>query len=274
MDRRASVGACAAKENAVEEARLEQRAPVLLPGTADAPGGGGDGKAAGETIRVLLADSRPLVLGALEELIDRQRPGMEAVGSAGNYERALYLAQREQPDVILLTLFQDTPDVLGAVAAVLRVCNAKVLVLKGMHDPIPAARLLRIGVAGVVSAEAPAEAIVNAVAQVHEARDEPASASARWSISIGPPRHSSRTAGEGVSRLTGRERELIRAVVENPGAKYLAIGAQLGISEHTVHNHLSSIYQKLNLVNRTDLLFYAVRHGLVEPPTGAWPGMN
>jgi len=41
-----------------------------------------------------------------------------------------------------------------------------------------------------------------------------------------------------------------------------------------VHNHLSSIYHKLNLVNRTDLLFYAVRHGLVEQPPEGWPGIN
>ena len=39
---------------------------------------------------------------------------------------------------------------------------------------------------------------------------------------------------EGVSRLTGRERELIRVILDNPGAKYMIIGAQMGISEHTV----------------------------------------
>jgi NarL family two-component system response regulator LiaR len=200
---------------------------------------------------------------------------METIGSAGSYARALVLAEREQPDVILLSVFQDTLDALGTVAAVLRVCNAKVLVLKGMHDPVPVARLLRIGAAGVVIAEEPAESIVNAVAQVHETRDEPLPlAAAHWTIPAGPAARSLRTPAEGVSRLTGRERELIRAIVDNPGAKYLVIGAQLGISEHTVHNHLSSIYHKLNLVNRTDLLFYAVRNGLVERPLEGWPGIN
>jgi two-component system, NarL family, response regulator LiaR len=226
------------------------------------------------TIRVLLTDSRPLVLGALAELIDRQRPRMEAIGSAASYARALYLAEQEQPDVILLSVFQDTLDALGTVAAVLRVCSARVLVLKGLHDPVPVARLLRVGAAGVVIAEEPTESIVNAVVQVHEARYEQAPASLQWTIPAGPAARSLRTPAEGVSRLTGRERELIRAIMENPGAKYLVIGAQLGISEHTVHNHLSSIYHKLNLVNRTDLLFYAVRHGLVQQPLGGWPGIN
>ena len=86
-----------------------------------------------------------------------------------------------------------------------------------------------------------------------------------------------RTRAEGVSRLTGRERELIRAIMDNPGAKYLVIGAQLGISEHTVHNHLSNIYQKLNLINRIDLLMYALKHGLTndeKPLDSTWVEMD
>ena len=66
------------------------------------------------------------------------------------------------------------------------------------------------------------------------------------------------------SRLTLRERELIRAIVGEPSAKYMSIAGSLGISEHTVHNHLSNIYQKLDLINRTDLLMYAIKHGLFD----------
>ena len=75
------------------------------------------------------------------------------------------------------------------------------------------------------------------------------------------------------ARLTLRERELIRAIVGDPSAKYMCIAGRLGISEHTVHNHLSNIYQKLNLINRIDLLMYALKHGLTnseEPPESAW----
>jgi DNA-binding NarL/FixJ family response regulator len=227
------------------------------------------------TIRVLIADSGPLVLGALAELIDRQRPRMETIGHAGSYARALYLAERDQPDVILLSVFQDTLDALGTVAAVLRICTAKVLLLKGMHDPVPVARLLRIGAAGVVIAEEPTESIVNAVVQVHEARDTRQPVVPEFEpIRPRPMARSLCTPSEGVSRLTGRERELIRVILDNPGAKYMVIGAQLGISEHTVHNHLSSIYHKLNLANRTDLLFYAVRNGLVDEPLAWWPAIN
>ena len=79
------------------------------------------------------------------------------------------------------------------------------------------------------------------------------------------------TSSEGVSRLTDRERELIDVIVAHPSAKYLAIADRMGISEHTVHNHLTHIYQKLNVVNRTELLLYAMSRRLdgSRQPRGA-----
>lgn len=68
--------------------------------------------------------------------------------------------------------------------------------------------------------------------------------------------------------LTARERDVLQVLLANPGAKYFTIAAHLGISEHTVHNYLSSIYQKLQVVNRNDLLAYAVRNGLEVGQTG------
>lgn len=212
-----------------------------------------------DAIRVLVADSRPLVLGALAELIERQAPHMRLVGQAGSYTRALYLTERLQPDVVLLSVFSDTLDPLVTVSSLVRMSRARVLLLKGMHDPVPVARLLSMGAAGVVIAEDPTEEIVRAVMQVHGSPRNTRAA---------PPANGYakpvRNHVDAVSRLTERERELIRVIVAKPSAKYLAIGAQMGISEHTVHNHLTSIYQKLNVVNRTDMLLYAVRHGLVD----------
>jgi two-component system, NarL family, response regulator LiaR len=218
-----------------------------------------------ETIRVLVADSRPLVLGALAHLIEQERPRMHLVGQAGSYTRALYLAERLQPDVVILSVFSDTLDPLVTVSSLVRMSRARVLLLKGMHDPVPVARLLSMGAAGVVIAEDPTEEIVRAVMQVHQA---PRNVRGPAPVNGNGGAKPTRSPLDAVSRLTERERELIRVIVAKPSAKYLAIGAQMGISEHTVHNHLTSIYQKLNVVNRTDMLLYAVRHGLVDegPP--------
>jgi DNA-binding NarL/FixJ family response regulator len=64
------------------------------------------------------------------------------------------------------------------------------------------------------------------------------------------------------SRLTGKERRVIQAVVEGNGALNKTIAQRLCISEHTLRNHLTSIYQKLDVANRLELYVYAVKHGL------------
>ena len=234
--------------------------PAPLPGDTAGPSAALNAS----PIRVLAADSRPLLLGALAELIERQRPHMELVAQAASYARALYLAERHRPDVVLLSLFEDRLDALETVSALNRLRGGKVLVLKSKHDSLPASRLLRLGAAGVVIAEEPPDAIIKAVRQVHLQQDP---GKRQWISRLLPlAAHASGPGNEGradgMATLTIRERALIKVMVANPGAKYPAICAQLGITEHTVHNYLTSIYQKLSLTNRTDLLVYAVRHGL------------
>jgi DNA-binding NarL/FixJ family response regulator len=64
------------------------------------------------------------------------------------------------------------------------------------------------------------------------------------------------------ARLTGKERRVIQAVVEGNGALNKTIAQRLCISEHTLRNHLTSIYQKLDVGNRLELYVYATKHGL------------
>ena len=212
------------------------------------------------TTRVLLVDSRPILLNGLALLLEQHRPRLQLAGQASSYARALELARQLRPDVILLSIFRDAIGLPEALASLQR--YARVVVLKGMHEQLPASVALGMGAAGVVIAEQPAEAIVQALLQASGARLN----GAGW-IHASPGLELAKdsrleTSGPRLERLTARERELIRALLANPGAKYLVIAAQLGISEHTVHNHLSSIYQKLDVVNRNDLLVYAVRNGL------------
>lgn len=70
--------------------------------------------------------------------------------------------------------------------------------------------------------------------------------------------------------LTSRERQIIALLGDAPSAS--EIGRRLGISPHTVRNHLKSIYQKCDVHNRTEMLFYAVRQGwLAIPDSGPTP---
>jgi len=62
--------------------------------------------------------------------------------------------------------------------------------------------------------------------------------------------------------LTAKERKVIQAVVEGNGALNKTIAERLFISEYTLRNHLTSIYQKLHVGNRLELYVYAMKHGL------------
>jgi DNA-binding CsgD family transcriptional regulator len=62
--------------------------------------------------------------------------------------------------------------------------------------------------------------------------------------------------------LTGRERKIIQMIVEGQGAANKVLAARLFISEHTLRNHLTSIYNKLDVANRLELYVYAVKHQL------------
>jgi DNA-binding NarL/FixJ family response regulator len=71
-------------------------------------------------------------------------------------------------------------------------------------------------------------------------------------------------AREKIATLTARERKTISALTQDASAPGKILASRLCISEHTLRNHLTSIYQKLGLVNRLDLYAFAVRNGLGE----------
>jgi DNA-binding CsgD family transcriptional regulator len=68
-----------------------------------------------------------------------------------------------------------------------------------------------------------------------------------------------------IAQLTVREREIIALAASNAGATARAIAEKLSISEHTLRNHLTSIYEKLGVANRLELYAYAHQQKLAEP---------
>lgn len=67
--------------------------------------------------------------------------------------------------------------------------------------------------------------------------------------------------------LTEKEKKVIKAVLEDAAASNKLLAQKLFISEHTLRNHLSSIYQKLEVENRMSLYMYATKHCKEEDGT-------
>jgi DNA-binding NarL/FixJ family response regulator len=70
-----------------------------------------------------------------------------------------------------------------------------------------------------------------------------------------------------IASLTEREREIVAVASNHAGANAKAIADLLNISEHTLRNHLTSIYDKLDVANRLELFAYAHKHGLTKRPS-------
>jgi two-component system, NarL family, nitrate/nitrite response regulator NarL len=205
-----------------------------------------------------------VVRAGLRMLIE-SHPALSVAAEASNRNDALTLAAREQPDIILLDLdlggetsLDFLPDLLAAAS------SARVILLTGARAPDDHLRAVRLGAMGVVLKEQAADVLVQAIEKVHsgEAWLDPALTArllkgAREAQQVDPD-------AAKIATLTARERDVIALICE--GLQNKAIAQRLFISETTVRHHLTSIFNKLDLESRLELVIYAYRHGLAKMP--------
>ena len=219
----------------------------------------------GTPIRVLLVDDHRTVLWGLERLIDGEKPRMEVVGTATNCPDAIQLADKLRPDVIVLDIDLGGQNGIAAIPELVARSKGNVLVLTGLRDPSVRDNAVIAGARGIIHKEEPAETILKAIDRIQHGE--------LWLDRVTTGRifiELSRAGGTSrrnppktkTSLLTTRERELIGELAADPSANYRKIAEKLQISEHTVRNHITSIYGKLGVQNRLELFVYANKHGL------------
>lgn len=216
----------------------------------------------------MLVDDHRTVLWGLTKLIDGEKPRMEVVGTATNCTEAIDLADRTGPDVIVLDIDLGKQSGIDAIPAFVGRTETRVLVLTGLRDASLHDQAVLAGARGIVLKEDPPETILKAIEKIHEGelwldRVTTGRIFGELSRTGTTPRRDAEKAKR--SLLTVRERELISQLVADPSANYRKIAERLHITEHTVRNHLTSIYSKLGVINRLELHVYAHRHGLKEP---------
>ena len=215
-------------------------------------------------IRILIVDDHLLVRTGLRMLIDNEAD-MTVVGKAATRCEALALAETEKPNVILLDIDLGEENGLDFLAELHDALpNVRVLVLTGLRDIECHRRAARLGAAGVVLKEHAAEVLLKAIKKVHEGElwlDRSMMGNLLREMTQGP---SIDAEAAKISTLTPREREVVALVGE--GLKNRDIGARLFISETTVTHHLSSVFAKLNVSDRLELVIYAFANALAKPP--------
>ena len=218
-------------------------------------------------IRVFLIDDHRSILWGLKRLIESAKPGMEVAGSATNCTEALERLDKAAPDVILLDLDLGNENGLDGIPQLIARSQAKILVLTGLRDQSVHDKAVLAGARGVVEKEASAATILTAITKVHEGElwlDRAAASRIFVEFSRKGAAQAADPEREKISALTEREREIVAVTAANAGATARTIAEMLHISEHTLHNHLTSIYDKLGVANRLELFAYAHKHGLTK----------
>jgi two-component system, NarL family, nitrate/nitrite response regulator NarL len=215
-------------------------------------------------IRILIVDDHAVVRAGLRMLID-QNPEMKVVGVAGNRAEALALAASEQPNMIILDILLGDEDGLMILPELREVAkNARVLVLTGLRGSESQRRAMMAGAMGVVLKEHAAEVLIKAINKVHQGEvwlDRSLLGGVLDEMTKGPAIDPEQNR---IANLTERELEVITLIAE--GLKNRQIGQRLFISETTVTHHLSSIFSKLGVSDRLELIIYALRHRLARLP--------
>jgi DNA-binding NarL/FixJ family response regulator len=218
------------------------------------------------TIRVLLVDDHRLTLWGLERLIESAHPRMTVVGTACSRRELMAHQAIAQADVILLDLDLGEGSGAEAMPDLMRECQARVLVLTGDGDREHHRQAVMQGARGIVHKSQPADVILNAIEKVHSGEiwlERSLVASVLGHL-VGDNRPARDDHAERIARLTPKERDIVRTVVRHRGAKNFVVADELHISEHTLRNHLTTIYDKLGVHGRLELYLYATEHGLMH----------
>jgi DNA-binding NarL/FixJ family response regulator len=204
-------------------------------------------------IRVLIADDHAVVRAGLEQLLESAED-ITVVGAAADGEQAASLAQEHHPDVALMDLSMPG---IGGIEATRRIRAAEpavhVVVLTSFSDRERILEALDAGALGYLLKDAEPDELLRGVraAARGEAPLAPKAALALITERAGHPE---------AQTLTAREREVLSLV--GKGLPNKLIARQLSISEKTVKAHLTSIFQRIGVSDRTQAALWAQRHDL------------
>jgi DNA-binding NarL/FixJ family response regulator len=200
-------------------------------------------------IRLLIADDHRLILRALHRVL-ATADDIEIVAEARRGSQVLPLLHQHEPDVCLLDLHMPEMDGLTCVDRIRKAgSDVRVVMLTAANEPERANDAFARGADGYISKSVDPVDLADAVRRVHSGE--------RVELGLADSTASHDDAG-----LTERETSILQAVAR--GLSNQAISKECWITEQTVKFHLTNIYRKLGVKNRTEATRYAYQHGLAD----------
>lgn len=211
-------------------------------------------------IRVLIADDHPLIRQGIKQILELEKD-MTVVAQAGNGDEAVRMAQETKPDIILMDI--NMPDING-IQAISRLKEldipSKIIVLTIHEDREYLVKTLQLGADGYILKDADAQMLMEAIRSVYNGQSFIQPSMTKQLVNEFNKVTLQEKNKHEENGLTEREIEVLKLVAE--GMLNKEIAKALYISEKTVKNHISNIFRKLNVSDRTQAAIYAFKHNI------------
>ena len=219
-----------------------------------------------QKIRILIIDDQLVVREGLQLLIEN-RPGLKITAMVGSRAEAMEIVTRETFDLIILNLELGGTSALPLIPQLREAADkARILALTSMRSSQTQQAAVQLGAMGVVLKDDAADLLIKAIEKVHYGEvwlDRLSLGNLLWQLTSRVP-GSVDPHEKKILSLTDREREVITLIAQ--GLKNKQIADRLFISQTTVTHHLSSIYAKLGVSDRLELVVYAFANKLAKLP--------
>ena len=212
-----------------------------------------------QAVRVLVVDDQTLFRTGLTSLLNADER-VDVVAQAVDGADAVKQAARVKPDVVLMDIKMPNMDGIEATRQIVEALpGIKVLMLTTFETDSQVIQALKAGASGYVLKDSTAAAIVSSIVAVMSGERVMASAVANRVLEM---LTGTATPKEFYDGLTNREIEILKLLATGMANKQIAY--RLKISEKTVRNHVSNMYEKLGIYDRSQAVLYAVKKGLVD----------
>ncbi|MEI2638808.1 MAG: response regulator transcription factor [Microthrixaceae bacterium] len=210
-------------------------------------------------MRVLLADDHQILRDGIRRGLENA--GETVVGEASNGEEAVLLAKEHNPDIVLMDLSMPVMDGVQATQLIRETQpHVRVVVLSMHDDPARTRAALEAGAVGYLSKGTSFADVLDTLRRAFEGEEVLSPHLAASMLAAADQ------ADDSAELLSARQVEILQMIANGLSTKQVA--RELDITQKTVHNHLNTVYRKLDTQSLTHAVISAVRLGIIQlaPP--------